>query len=218
MTLNNYSPVHEQCIALAATFQAAHLVNQIAHSGWQFSASHQVLIDSLFKFDVDTAIDIYENVTNLECGLNVLRAQLGGTGDARDPMVARYVAQLLALQSKVRKDRNILGSLKDKLESVDRDRSAYELAESTILAKLAEIYSTHVSSLRPRVLIHGNQLHLEPVENANAVRALLLAGVRAAVLWAQVKGSRWKILAGRGRYLSAANELVAAAARADPDC
>jgi high frequency lysogenization protein len=37
-------------------------------------------------------------------------------------------------------------------------------------------------------------------KNASRIRALLLAGLRSAILWRQCGGTRWSILFNRKRY------------------
>jgi high frequency lysogenization protein len=52
---------------------------------------------------------------------------------------------------------------------------------------------------------------LKDDENQHRIRALLLAGIRAAWLWRQVGGSRWRVLFGRTALLEAAREYLRAA-------
>ena len=46
-------------------------------------------------------------------------------------------------------------------------------------------------------------------DNANKVRAILLAGIRAAVLWTQCGGSRWQVLFKRSALLLETEKLLA---------
>ena len=61
--------------------------------------------------------------------------------------------------------------------------------------------------LRPRVIVSGAADHLNRPEVAATVRALLLAGLRSAVLWRQLGGSRLALLLSRGAILAAARAL-----------
>jgi high frequency lysogenization protein len=58
-------------------------------------------------------------------------------------------------------------------------------------------------------MISGEQPYLDNEHNASKVRALLLAGIRSAVLWRQCGGSRWQILLGRKKYVIACDRLLA---------
>ena len=76
---------------------------------------------------------------------------------------------------------------------------------------LAEVYQRNISTLSPRVMVTGEPLHLQNPDNQNRIRAVLLAGVRAAILWQQCGGNRWTLLFGRRRLVDAARSLLAAA-------
>jgi high frequency lysogenization protein len=54
----------------------------------------------------------------------------------------------------------------------------------------------------------GSHRVLHARENMDKVRALLLAGVRAAVLWKQVGGSRIQILFSRTKIKAAAEKIL----------
>ena len=54
----------------------------------------------------------------------------------------------------------------------------------------------------------GNPTYLQNSHTANKVRALLLAGIRAAILWRQVGGKRWHLLIARNRYQKACQQLL----------
>lgn len=43
--------------------------------------------------------------------------------------------------------------------------------------------------------------HLQDSRNADKVRALLLAGIRSAMLWRQLGGRRWQLLFSRRKLL-----------------
>ncbi|MGD8349299.1 MAG: DUF489 family protein, partial [Gammaproteobacteria bacterium] len=43
---------------------------------------------------------------------------------------------------------------------------------------------------------------------AARVRASLLAGIRAAVLWRQLGGNKWKLLFARKKYVAIARQLA----------
>ena len=77
-----------------------------------------------------------------------------------------------------------------------------------LLAHLADIYSQTVSQLQPRIMVKGEPNYLQNPDNQNRIRSLLLAGIRAAWLWRQVGGSRWRIVFGRNKLLEAAHHYL----------
>ena len=43
-------------------------------------------------------------------------------------------------------------------------------------------------------MVNGEQAYLGRTDIVNKIRALLLAGIRSAMLWKQCGGTRWKFL------------------------
>jgi high frequency lysogenization protein len=82
------------------------------------------------------------------------------------------------------------------------------MTHPTVIANLADIYLNTISTFHFRVMILGTQRVLNAKENMEKVRALLLAGVRAAVLWRQVGGSRLQILFSRAKIKACAEKLL----------
>ena len=76
-----------------------------------------------------------------------------------------------------------------------------------IISNLADNYKNTVSTIKPQIMVAGTEGYLQMPENAEKVRALLLAGIRSAVLWRQCGGSRWQILFQRKAFLAEAMRL-----------
>ncbi len=73
---------------------------------------------------------------------------------------------------------------------------------------LAEIYTSTVSTLTPRIMVQGEPGILQATESRDMIRALLLAGMRAAVLWRQCGGSRIRLIFKRKAMLAHTNALL----------
>ena len=57
-------------------------------------------------------------------------------------------------------------------------------------------------------MVNGEHTYLSNDEIAAQIRALLLAGIRAAILWRQSGGSRWRLLFGRGALMHATEKII----------
>jgi high frequency lysogenization protein len=57
-------------------------------------------------------------------------------------------------------------------------------------------------------MVNGEHNHLSNPDNANKIRALLLAAIRSAVLWDQCGGSRWQIMFNRKAFIAEAETIV----------
>ncbi len=83
----------------------------------------------------------------------------------------------------------------------------YDMRE--VINKIDGLYQETISSISPRIIVQGDQGFLTNTDNASKIRTLLLAGIRSAVLWNQLGGSKWKLLFSRKKYLHAAQSLLA---------
>ena len=84
-----------------------------------------------------------------------------------------------------------------------------EAGHVDIAARLAGLYVETLSRLKPRVLVEGSASFLNQPAQVNQIRALLLAAVRAAVLWRQLDGSQLSLLFRRRQYAMLARGLLA---------
>ena len=191
----------------AALFQSASLVHDIATSGRHDEADLVTSLRSILITDPDSTAELYEP-GNLRTGLQVLVNQLGTTSRSRKVDIARYVIALMHLQNKLRKETSMLNRIAEGIERARTQTEHFELTHSNVLANLAGTYSDTISQLQPRVMVNGEQQYLSNPDNVNRIRALLLAGMRAAVLWRQLGGSRWQILFKRKRLVETAQKLL----------
>lgn len=65
---------------------------------------------------------------------------------------------------------------------------------------LARLYQDTISKLSFRIHVAGNPEYLRDHAVADQIRALLLAGIRSAVLWHQLGGRRWHLFFYKKRY------------------
>jgi high frequency lysogenization protein len=78
--------------------------------------------------------------------------------------------------------------------------------------RLAELYASTLSRLQPRIMVEGNPAFLQQSAQVDRIRALLMAAVRAAVLWRQLGGNQWSLMFRRRQYAMLARGLLAACA------
>ena len=196
---------HDRAIALASLFQATHLVRRIARTGQTDPVDFETCVDSLFKIDAPNSEAIYGGLCRLRTGLHLLREQLR---NPRDMEITRYVVTLLTLERKLRAKPALLEQIRRGIEETAVKLQYFPLTHDNIIASLADIYSSTVSTLSPRIMVNGEHTHLTQPENANRIRALLLAGIRAAILWRQSGGGRLTLLLRRKQLMSEAQRLL----------
>jgi high frequency lysogenization protein len=164
-------------------------------------------IYSLFQTDSASVADVFGEPGAVAPGVRELSGQLSGR-QARDLELTRYVVTLLKLQRVLAGRRVMVASIGEGVEEARVELEQHPLLHPNVLARLAEIYSRTVSQLQPRIMVRGEPSYLQNPDNQQRIRSLLLAGIRAAWLWSQVGGGRWKILLGRRRLLEAAQEYL----------
>ncbi|MCB1759507.1 MAG: high frequency lysogenization protein HflD [Gammaproteobacteria bacterium] len=197
----------DKAIALAGVFQAADLAAQIAHRGMAESEAMEASIHSLFQIDAASVVAVYGGAAGVAHGLKTLSQQLAGiTG--RKIETTRYVISLLHLERKLKSDRAMQSLIGGRIEENQPRLLHYPLLHANILAGLAAIYTDSISNLKPRIMVQGNPMHLQNQDNIDKIRALLLAGIRSAMLWRQCGGGRFSILFGRKRLLATTRELL----------
>ena len=196
-----------QVIALAGLTQCIHAVQQIAKRGHTDEEAMRPCIASLLKVDAEDVLDVYGGLPLLATGLRLLEKQMGSPNQV-DPELARYSATLWFLERKLIKSPSKMAVITNGVRAIADRVAPEDILHDEVLAELAGIYQETISELRPRVVVMGEERHLRNTQNANRIRALLLAGIRSVVLWRQCGGSRWKILLSRSSFQRTARWLL----------
>ncbi len=197
-------------LALAGVFQAASLVRSLAREGDCDGDALTTCIASVFKLESDSAADVFGGSEHLRTGLRVLVEQVEGR--QRDSALLGVVANVLRLERSLARDSAANRRLEEGLNGMQRQLLHFEPIHPTILARLADLYCSCLSGLRPRIIVVGNPLYLQQPVQAQRIRALLLAAVRAAVLWRQLGGRRWQLLLRPRREAMVARGMLTASA------
>jgi high frequency lysogenization protein len=193
-------------IALAGVLQACQLVRSIATSGRADSVVVEASLASVFRIDADSAVDVFGGLGGLRLGLETLLDQFDN--GKRDLALTRLVLGVLRLERRLASNSQMLAALRKGIDEIQRQADHLGVAHATVQSRLAELYVQTLSQLRPRVVVHGNPLHLANPQRVEQIRALLLAAVRAAVLWRQVGGSQLRLLLRRREYAMLARGML----------
>jgi len=200
-------------LALAALFQNIDGVMQIARTGRVEDELYTSALNSLLLDNTQRIEDLYGGLGKMRVGLRALNNQLGGAinaanGEAKDLDATRYSINILYLERKLAQDDSIFQRVLDGIGEIQHLLDELDITHPTITTRLAELYTQTISKLGPRIIIKGEQAYLSSPENAARIRVLLMAGIRAALLWQQAGGNRWKLLFGRGAMQLEASQLL----------
>jgi len=203
-TLNN---LEQQAVALAGVAQAARLVDQVSKTGSYPLEFLEPTIHSLFEFDPDDVEAIFGGVPKVKLGLHNLSNLLANRKADENRDVVRYVFGLLYLERKFTGDPGMMSVVRSRLEHTSFRAEHFAGHVNELCHSISGIYQDTLSNLSFRIKVTGSAQHLQNPQNADIIRALLLAGIRAAFLWRQLGGRRWKLLLQRRKLLAASQNL-----------
>ena len=187
----------DRTMAFAGICQAAYLVQKVARDGSCDEASLRESLQSILVTNPTQPLEVFGSHLAIRDGYRALVEQLGADGSQKNAELTRYVVSLIALERKLAKRKDILNMLGERISQIGRQQQHFDLLDEQILANMASIYSDLISPIGPRIQVAGTPLFLQQPLVQHKVRALLLAGIRAVVLWRQLGGSRTQIIFAR---------------------
>lgn len=205
--MNNSTNI-SQTLALAGVLQSVYLVDQIARTGKVPAESFNPSISSLFQFDPKTTADIYGGIHGVKLGLQLLNEILSGQYRKEYRSLTRYVIGILHLERKLSAKSELLNIIHSRLEHTAFKAEHFSDNIHSTTANISAIYQDTLSTFKFRIQVSGNVEQLQNPTNSDNIRALLLAGIRSAVLWRQCGGKRWQLFISRNRLKNTARELL----------
>lgn len=178
-----------QVMALAAMCQVAKQVQKIAQYGSNNEHDLEILLSSIIQTSPESPEDVYQGTDNLRDGYKTLMAQLTA-GAQKDVEIVKYVGGLMQLERALNANDKSLNELGKRIDDIHRRLDHFAITDESVVAGLADIYSSVLSPLGHRIQVYGKPELLKQQLTQNKIRALLLAGVRSAVLWRQMGGKR----------------------------
>ena len=193
-------------LALAGVFQALSLVRELAREGDCDSDALEASLASVFKLESDSAAEAFGGNHGVRRGLRVLVEQVESRD--RDLPLFHMLINVLKLERSLHRSPAINRRLGEGLQGMHRQLQHFPVTHPTIIARLADLYCGNLSGLKPRITVVGNPLYLQQPAKAQRVRALLLAAIRAAVMWHQLGGRRRHLLFRPRRELMIARGML----------
>lgn len=199
-------------LSLAGIFQAAALIKHIAKTGRVQEPFFTTSIESLFKVDAEDVLDVYggkeKGRENLILGLQELVKLFTNNKTPKDSDIARYVFSLMHLERKLSKNNEMQTLIQTGIHKAKLQSQHFSTTHENVMANLAGIYTDTLSTFRFRIYVSGEPLYLNQNHLLHKVRALLLSGIRSALLWRQMGGNRWQLLISRRSMIDAAKEMI----------
>ena len=180
----------DKAISLAGIFHAADMVEHLAKSGYLNTQDFTTSVNSLFEINPDSTEKVYGSALHVNRGLEVLERFLINHRAPENADVLKYVLGMLHLQKKLSANKKMLNTLSTRLETLEGKKQHFESTHDNIVAGIAELYTDTISTFSFRIQVTGEYHYLQQSRVANQIRALLLCGIRSAMLWRQIGGSR----------------------------
>ncbi len=199
---------HNKTIALAGIHHALLQIQNIAWEGQYSYTDIDTCISSIFKIDPINYEDVYSGIEHIKPGLTALRSSFTDKNDKQALERARYMVNLMML-SKIFISNNELGrQVKTTLSLLEEASSDLENQRDYVIERIAQLYQNTISKMKPRIIGYGKPEILNNTDNAAAIRTLLFAGLRSAVLWYQAGGSQLNLLLGKQKYLQTIGQML----------
>ncbi|MGL9774727.1 MAG: high frequency lysogenization protein HflD [Sodalis sp. (in: enterobacteria)] len=197
-------------LALAGVCQSARLVQQLAHQSQCDEPPLRVSLQSLLDLNPPSVRAVYgDNPTHLRMGLETLQGVLNASSRERlGAELTRYTLGLMVLERKLNGNRGAQTELSRRIDALDRQLSHFDLLSDALISAMAGIYVDIISPLGPRIQVTGAPAVLQNTQIQAKVRAVLLAGIRSAVLWQQVGGGRLQLMFARNRLFKKTKQIL----------
>jgi len=198
-------PTHEQAVALAAVFQACHLVDQLANTGGASSQEVKVSMAALLNQSPQSIEDLYGSEQALETGINAMTLLLDeyqGT-ELYAPITLVYTLSVLSIERQLNSRPVMLKAVAEGIENANRQALHFSVVHDNVLANIASLYQQTLSTLRQRIQVKGNAMYLQQPGVAERIRCMLFAAVRSAHRWRQLGGKRYHLVLYRKALVKA---------------
>lgn len=204
------SALSQRAIALAALTQAVYLVDSVANKGMVDSEDCRTMLESIFTTTQsgESPAALYGTTAKLNTGIRICTRLLQGQDIPQAKTLMTYSASLIALDKKLSKDHDMLQKLGEGINRIDKQHHYFgDAMHNSIIAAVADLYGETISTMKPRIIVRGKTEFLSQNENTRKVRALLMAGLRAAHQWHQHGGGSLTLLLRRKALLRELKQL-----------
>lgn len=201
-------PTSDQAMALAAVFQACHLVDMLANSGQAPTDDIKLSMAALLNQNPSSLQDMYGPNGNLQTGINAMTTLLGDRQNTTTftLQTLSYVLTVLSIERQLNSRPEMLESIASGIDSANRQAQHFSIVHDNVFANLASLYQQSISTLRQRIQVKGNAIYLQQSNVAERIRCLLFSAVRSAVLWRQLGGRKYHLVFYRAAIVNAVKD------------
>ena len=200
--------LEQRTLALAGVAQAARIVDLAAKTGSWPEPIVEASIHSLFCFEPDSVETVFGTPQGIRLGLEQLSACLRLSQDPAAADTLRYTMAILQLERRFAGSEDLQSVVHSRLRHTAYKAENFSSDIRGLSANISAIYQDTLSTLSYRIKVTGSAQHLNTPQVADLVRTLLMCGVRAAFLWRQLGGNRFRLMWSRGAIRDTAAGLA----------
>lgn len=182
--------ITEELLAFVGLLQAVGLVRTVAEHGDGPAEAMRESLASIFVLDPQTAEEVFPGPLHFGCRKAMELIERPGAHRAELGMTIAVLRVERAFQRRADLVARVGRALRE-LAPLARECGA---DDPRIVDALALLYQRTLSTLPVRVVVSGDPHQLARASCVAAIRALVFAAIRAAVLWRQLGGRRWRLL------------------------
>ena len=195
-------------LAIAGILQAAWLVESLANTGQADHIMMETQLRSLMATDPKDFISVYGTEAHMQKGLELVKDMFDPKNGRSNSGAMHYLMAIIYLQDKLSRNKTMLTDIGKQLAQIPHRLNHFDILHPSIIDNFSDIYQSTVSSYQYRIQVAGKKLYLEQATIVAMVRALLLSGIRSAMLWRQVGGTRFQFIFSRKKLVAQANQLL----------
>lgn len=197
--------IEQKTMAIAGIFQHCKQVREIATKGVADNENLRFAIETILDTEPESTETLFNGPEGIADGLRLIKQHNNGSDELE---ITRYVITVLFLSGKLIKSNSMLSQLSKGINTAKEQVEFFGIEHNNIFSSLGGLYSQTISTLNPRIMVSGEQIYLNSTENADRIRTLLLAAIRAGILWRQIGGSRWQLLFQRKKIVKTASTML----------
>lgn len=206
--LTTNKKLFKRTIALAGVFQAAGLIQELTSEGTLPEEPFEASINSLYEQNPSSVLDVYGGETGIRYGLELMSFVFSSQSKKNYQQLSRYVVSIFHLAAKLSKSPELLKKLDQRIKLAKNQAEYFNKMHPNVIGSFAQAYLETAGTYSFRIQVVGKRQYMQRQDTMDKVRALLLAGVRAAILWRQVGGNNWHLLFSRKSMVKTAQELL----------
>ena len=200
--------IEQQTLALAGVAQAARIVDLAAKTGSWPEPFVEASIHSLFCFEPEAVESVFGTPQGIRLGLEQLSTCLRMNQDPAAADTLRYTMAMLQLERRFATREDMQSIIRSRLKHTAYKAENFSNDIRGLSANISAIYQDTLSHLSYRIKVTGSAQHLNTPQVADVVRTVLLCGVRAAFLWRQLGGNRFRLMWHRGTIRETAARMA----------